>query len=495
MARMIEEGGAPRRARAAGLTALLGVSGWIVVGALVYGLDELGVKGPRLNTGTGMAAAGAAVVILFLFAVGCAVALLAAVVFAVVRERRAPAAWRHAAIGAALAIVLPGLVVLVADANTNALVAFGVPATALFAASLFEPRQPFIPALAVPALAALGAFIVQSVSMSGELARAADGDRRYQVGLAAEASDAGALQAALDAFPQDSSDLDSELAILPQRGEHRAEIEQILRHPNTPQTPCTQLLRAALDGDATRWAPGQVYPYCTVAAANLAARQGNAELVQLAAKTVDQPDPRIEVLDQLVDVNDVEAAVRWMRAAGLSDARDRLRAEAMTPRLLNAMWGRDARDFYWAHSDLDALLVAIAGNDAYSYRVVEALEHGAQANARIACGATPLISVCTGHELNTAAIEVLLDGGADPNFPGARFCIDGEPAAPFETPLWHLVARRHDWNNLPSSAIYLLVKHGADPRRPSSDGGSLFDEAKDDENVLKALKGIDPYGE
>ena len=376
----------------------------------------------------------------------------------------------------------------------NVLVAFGVPVTALLAASLFEPRQPFIPALAVPALALLVTMVVQGMTTSERMASAADSDRRYQVGLAAEASDAGALQVALDALPEGETELDAELASLPARGEHRAEIELILRHPKTPQTPCTRLLRAALDGEPTGWAPGQVSPWCTVAAANLAARQGRAAIIELAAKTVDQPDPRIDVLDQLVAVNDTPAALRWMKAAGLGDARDRLRAGVMTTHFLNAMWGRDARDFYWAHSDLDALLVAIAGNDAYTYRVVEALGHGAHANARIGCGATPLISVCTGHELNTAAIEVLLDGGADPNLPGARFCIDGEPAAPLETPLWHLVQRRGDWNNLPSSAIYLLVKHGADARRPSSDGGSLFDEAKDDENVLKALKGVDPYG-
>ncbi len=475
----------PQRLRAAMLTLLLGLSGWLLAAGLLWGLDALGLPPPKLNVGSGVAAGGAAVAILFMFAALCAVALLVAAALAVLLERRRPAAWRHAALAAGLGVGLPSLLLFFDGPGLNAVLTVTVPAGLLLLGSRFDVKRPYAAALATPGVAMALGLVVSTLEGAQDLAQSRERDRIYAVQDAADARDAGALKAVLDGLPE-GTDLDSVLMTLPMRGEHRAELEAIARHPKAQLTPCSKLVRASLDGDPAEWRYPQEMSSCRLGAAGLAVRQGSSELLEAVARAVTDFDDRTDVLDQLAWANDDAAAVRWLAAAELANDAGVLKASLMTSELVNAMWRHDDREFYWAHCDADGLLVAVCANDAYEYRLTEALQHGARVNARMACGTTPLISICTGHELNESAIGLLLDAGADPNLRGAAHCLDGDAGA-LETPLWHLVRRRHDWNNPPASAIELLIAHGANAQQRGLDGGTLFDEASDDESTLKSL--------
>ena len=101
------------------------------------------------------------------------------------------------------------------------------------------------------------------------------------------------------------------------------------------------------------------------------------------------------------------------------------------------------------------------------------IEAGANPNARIEYGSTPLHFAAVGNA-NSSVITALIEAGADP---GAR----NEYGS---TPL-HGAALL----NSEPSVITALIEAGADPAARDDDGKTPFDYAKENE----ALKGTDAY--
>src|SRR5262249_16404604 len=148
--------------------------------------------------------------------------------------------------------------------------------------------------------------------------------------------------------------------------------------------------------------------FCSREAASLAARHASEELVKDAARRLEPLGDRPDVLTELVKSGGKGPALRGMHGAEATDARARARARGMTGDFLSAGWQRDA-GFFWEHADVQAMLVGLAADGVYADRIEEALAHGALANARLDCGATPLTALCSGRELHVDSIAALLD--------------------------------------------------------------------------------------
>jgi len=478
--------------------------------------------------GGGPAGAGVGAAIALMYLAATAIGLVAAGIAAALRMRRQPAApadeqapiaWRRGATSAAAGLVSLFAIQLVAP---SAVLAVGAAAAVVVALALaaVRPRRPLLIGAAAPALL-LATLMVGSAIQQGMKA-ADDSDTRYLWSLEelAERHDIAGLRAALDepAYRRRKPPMESAIELLTLRGDHLAEIGIILDHPATDPVACIRVLRAARAGDRTAFeravagdAGGAALQSesCMTSAAHVAARAsgwaradaGAGAVLSRAAAAL----PAHTVIGQgvygLAKAGDFEAARRLLRAAGMLDGRGKIAPRIYDDTFLHSLLSHldtpAERRFACEVADVAGLLVAVSHDAGEGYELERTLAcAGARdaVDARLPCGATPLTALLSGSR-SRRALHLLLDAGADPNQPGAPFCLEPAPPAAdaaaggaTEAPLWVLARQQQGaWSYADADLAADLLAAGADPDARSADGKALPSTAVTDAEPDRAL--------
>lgn len=488
-------------ARIAALSIALYVNGVIIAISVASALFRAGVQEPRFGGGgvVGSAAAGAMVAFYVVFV---AVAGVAGTVIAALLGRSRNE-WRAATVGAALGLC--SLFVAQSVVFNGALLAAAVAAVAVVAgAALFQPTHPARWALTLPAVALVGAVGTLLVRDARERAQEADTRYLWDLEELAERHDRAGLERAFASseYARRKPPMESAIELLALRGDHLTEIELILRHPATDANPCIAILRAVLDGETAvvkngrSWAPhfSAAKDDCAEMGMHIAARKGDGEVLAELVGWTGVQTAMNQPLYGLLKSMDFDAALRLVRAAGFLDEQGRVAAAAFDDNFLHGIYSHmdapEQRTFFCEHADKDALLAAVAADSEYDDGVKRLLACGANANARLGCGATPLSAAAWGRA-DVSVLRALLNAGASANAPGAPYCVGPRAKRAPAAPLWILAQRWQEGRGSFDEHIRLLLDSGADAAARGPNGETLvsvFEKDPDRADLLLHLK-------